>query len=175
MRVTRVQEERRLAARLQGQELPNAKLVVATHGTRVPLLQHLSGLTVLYFIPGEREGNAWVGGIPTPDASQHFGYVQRNDEFEALGVKVMGVASQPSEHLGRISRFLRMDHLLLSDPELQLAHALKLPTDEHGLYRRIALLANRRRITRMFLALDNSEAAVSARQVLARLTTTGGR
>jgi peroxiredoxin len=174
-RVTRVEGERRLAARLQGQELPDIEVMVASHRARIPLLRHLAGLTVLYFVPGENDGNAWIGGIPTPDASQHRGYVRRHDEFGALGARVMGVASQPQPHLLRIGRYLGTDHLLLSDPELQLARALDLPTDEHGLYRRIVLVANRTRIARMFPALDDSEAAGSARQVLAWLTTTGGR
>lgn len=168
--------ERRLASRLQGQELPDLELIVASpQHAKIPLRQHLTGLTILYFVPGENEGHAWSGGIPTPDASNHYGYVRHHYEFRALGAKVMAVASQPDEHLRRIGQSLLAGHLLLSDPALDLAHALELPTDDCGLYRRVALIAAGTRVTRMLPALENFQAGGQARRVLSQLTQMGAR
>lgn len=167
--VTRVEQERRLSERLVGQELPDVELVVASHSLTIPLRQHLIGVTILYFVPGENEGRAWHGDAPTPDASQHRGYVRREPDFAKRGAKVMGVASQPTEELLRIGRFLRANHMLLSDEQLGLACALGLPTDEQNHYRRVVLVADGQRITKMFLAAEHHEAAGSARGVLAWL------
>ena len=169
-RIRRGEQERLLADRVQGRELPDVELTVASHHATVPLRQHVFGLTVIYFLPGEAEGKAWLAGdIPTPDAAQHRGYIRRHDQFAALNAKVMGVASQSGEELLRMGQYLRPNHLLLADVEMRLGSALDLPTDEHGLYRRIALLTDGTRIKRMFPAVERTDASASARQVLSWL------
>jgi len=68
-----------------------------------------------------------------------------------------------------MGQYLRPNHLLLADVEMRLGSALDLPTDEHGLYRRIALLTDGTRIKRMFPAVERTDASASARQVLSWL------
>jgi peroxiredoxin len=157
-----VEQERGLAHRLTGRDLPDIELAVASHSLTIPLPQHLIGLTVLYFVPGEPDKRAWI------DASQHRAYISRKNDFTALGARLMGVASQPSDELSHIGRYLHASHMLLSDPQLQLARALGLPTDGDR-YRRIVLAASGTRITKMFPASDDHTASSSALEVLAWL------
>ena len=176
-RAREIEEVRRLSAGLHDRDLPAVELIT-TESMRVPLQAHLSGLVVVYFVPGEMDGSAWVDGHPTLDASQHRGYVNRRDAFDDMGVKVFAVSSQSVEDLGRMERDLGISHLMFSDPELLLGDALGLPTVQDGVgnkhYRRLALVADGGHIRGVFPAFQDSEAPASARQVLTWLTAKYG-
>lgn len=172
-----IEEVRKLSAGLHDRDLPAVELIT-TASMRVPLQAHLSGLVVVYFVPGEMDGSAWVDGHPTLDAAQHRGYVNRRAAFDDMGVKVFAVSSQSVEDLGRMERDLEVSHLMFSDPELLLGHALGLPTVQDGVgnkhYRRLALVAEGGHIRGVFPAFQDSEAPASARQVLTWLTAKYG-
>jgi peroxiredoxin len=175
-RAREIEEVRRLSAGLHDRDLPAVELTTTTL-MRIPLQAHLSGLVVVYFVPGEMDGSAWVDGHPTLDAAQHRGYVNRRDAFDDMRVKVFAVSSQSVEDLGRMKQDLEVAHLMFSDPELLVGHALGLPTVQDGgtsRYRRIALVADGGRIRAVFPALQDNQAAASARQVLAWITATYG-
>ena len=86
--------------------------------------------------PGESSlgGDAFWDAIPgargcTP---QGCGFRDLHGEFRALGVTVAGVSTQTTEYQ---REFVERNHVpfdLLSDAELRLTHALKLPTFEFG-------------------------------------------
>ncbi len=165
---------KRLSARLRGQILPDVELSTADT-IEVPLLARVCGLVVVYFVPGEMEGAAWVDGAPTRDAAQHRGYVKRRAAFEQLNVTVFCVSSQPQEQLRRIAHFIEARHVMFSDPELVLATELGLPTEHAGgvsVYRRVAIVAINGRIERAFGPLSRRDAAGSAHQVLTWLQAT---
>jgi peroxiredoxin len=166
-RLRELADTERLSVRLRTRELPDLELTTSD-SMRVPLRAHVSGLVVVYFVPGEGDGSAWVDGHPTLDAAQHRGYVNRRESFGEMGVKVFCVSSQPIEDLSRMRRDLDATHFMFSDPDMLVAHALELPTAQDGRkvrYRRLALAADGGRIRGVFPAFQGSEAAASARQV----------
>lgn len=162
----------RLSARLRGEMLPDVELA-ASDGVRVRLLAHVAGLVVIYFVPGEGDGAAWVDGSATCDAAQHRGYVRRRAAFEQLDARVFCVSSQPGDQLRRIAGWVEARHVMFSDPELVLAAKLGLPTEQDsGRYRRLAIVASDGLIERTFGPLPQSEAATNAHQVLTWLQAT---
>jgi peroxiredoxin len=166
---------RNLSRMLRDRELPDVELSTPS-SVWVSLQAHVSGLAVVYFLPGEKDGAAWVDERPTLDAAQHQGYIKRYDAFRALGVTVISISSQPVVDLARISNALGATHLMLSDPELLVGEALDLPTvddAEQRRYRRIALIAEDGRI-RGVLPTQDIDAAASARQALTWLAATHG-
>lgn len=167
VRLRELVDTERLSVRLRTQELPDVELTTSD-SMRVPLRAHVSGLLVIYFVPGEGDGSAWVDGHPTLDAAQHRGYVNRRKSLREMGVKVFCVSSQSVEDLSRARRDLEVTHFLFSDPDMLVAHALGLPTTQDGTkvrYRRLALAADGGRIRGVFPAFQDTEAAASARQV----------
>jgi peroxiredoxin len=175
-RLRELKDTERLSALLRTRELPDIELTTSD-SLRVPLRSHVSGLVVMYFVPGEGDGSAWVDGHPTPDAAQHRGYVNRRESFDEMGVKVFCVSSQSIEDLSRMRRELEVAHFMFSDPDMLVAQALDLPTaqDDGKLrYRRLALAADGGRIRGVFPAFQDSEAAASARQVSTWIMATYG-
>jgi peroxiredoxin len=149
--------------------------LTTSDAVRVSLRHHVSGLVVLYFTPGEKEGAAWVDGIPTRDAAQHRGYVKRGSALDGFNARVFCISSEPREHLQRIASYLEVRHITFSDPELVVAQSIGLPTVEDGgvsRYRRVVLVAKDGLIERTFGPLPDSDAAGSAHQVLTWLQAT---
>jgi peroxiredoxin len=76
----------------------------------------------------------------TPEAC---GFNDELDQFEARGVAVFGLSTQASDLQAQHVKELRLSYPLLSDQELQLANALRLPTfsfrGQHY-YRRLTLI-----------------------------------
>ncbi len=70
-----------------------------------------------------------------------------------MGVAVFGVSSQPTEHQQELVRRTRLPYEILSDRDLALADALRLPTfvfDGARLIKRLTIVAEERRIVRVF-------------------------
>jgi len=119
---------------------------------------------VLYLYPG-------AGGSPVDgeqslalDAVEHLAFRDHQAEFIDAGYSVKGISSQPMDAQRKSVFFCRLDHELLSDPELLLARALGLPTfttdDEERWYERLTLIARGGVIERVFypVAAQRSEA-----------------
>lgn len=118
-----------------------------------------AGRLVLYVYPrAGRPGRAvppeW-DAIPgargcTPQSCAFRDYAA---DFRRLGAAVVGVSAQP---LAEQIEFAERNHMpfpVASDPELALQAALRLPTFEfrgHTLYKRVTLVAERSRITKVF-------------------------
>ncbi|MFC6023364.1 winged helix-turn-helix transcriptional regulator [Plantactinospora solaniradicis] len=106
-------------------------------GTRIPELASLepiaaTPLTVLYCYPGTRMPGA--AGIPGAAGCtlESCTYRDRLDEFTRLGAAVRGVSTQRPDEQAAFAAAERIQFPLLSDAELELATALRLPTFRAG-------------------------------------------
>ena len=148
---------------LPGAQVPSVRLP-STAGRWVDLMEIAERPAVLFFYPrtgepGRAAGPEW-DAIPgargcTP---QSCGFRDLHREFTALGVTVYGVSTQET---GYQREFVERNHVpfeILSDRDLALTHALRLPTFEYPiagggpttLIRRMAWYVERGRIERIW-------------------------
>jgi peroxiredoxin len=148
------------ADHLMGMALPALPLP-ATSGGAVDLAEAaaVAGTLVLYVYP--RTGTP---GQPSPDGwdaipgargctPQSCAFRDHHAELRGLGADVLGLSAQPAEEQAAFAAREQLPFPLLSDPGLQLAEALRLPTFEVGgmrLYKRITLIAERGAIAKVF-------------------------
>jgi peroxiredoxin len=152
-----VPEDDGAARHLAGMELPALRL--GSTAGELDLRQAGAGTLVLYIYP--RTGRP---GVPPPDGwdatpgargctPQSCAFRDHRAELAELGADVVGMSAQP---LADQEEFAAREHIpypLVSDPELRLAEALRLPTFEIAgmrLYRRITLVVRAGRIERVF-------------------------
>lgn len=118
--------------------LPIPPIALSSTAGGTVLLSALAGLSVVYLYPWTgRPGTAnppnwdFIPGAhgSTPQAQ---GFAAHMAEFEALGVRVVGVSGQTSDEQAEFSARLGLPFALLSDHGLRLARALDLPTFETG-------------------------------------------
>jgi peroxiredoxin len=146
------------ADHLPGCELPSLELP-ATGGNPVNLADAAHGTLVIYLYPrtgrpGQPPPAAW-NEIPgargcTPQACS---FRDEHAEIAALGADVLGVSAQPLAEQEEVVERLGLPYRLASDPGLNLAAALRLPTFEFEgtrLYKRLTLIARRGRIAKVF-------------------------
>lgn len=145
------------ADHLSGLTLPPLALA-ATDGREV-VLNALSGRTVIYVYP--MTGRP---GVPLPEGwdtipgargctPQSCAFRDRHAELRALGAAVYGLSAQDSAYQREARERLHLPFELLSDPALQLAAALRLPTFEAAgmrLYKRLTLILDGARIAKVF-------------------------
>ncbi len=110
-----------------------ARRVRALVGTAIPALDRIepvadAPLTVLYCYPG----TGMPGAEDIPGAVgctlESCTYRDRLAEFEALGAQVRGVSTQRPEEQAAFAAAQRIPFPLLSDADLELTTALRLPT-----------------------------------------------
>jgi peroxiredoxin len=148
------------AEHLPGCELP-ALVLPSTQGGTIDLAAAAreAETLVLYVYP--RSG---VPGEPSPDGwdaipgargctPQSCAFRDHEAELHALGARVLGMSAQaPAEQLEFATRE-QLPFALVSDPQLQLAAALDLPTFETSgmrLYKRITLVVRDGAIAKVF-------------------------
>ncbi|MDO8185441.1 peroxiredoxin [Conexibacter sp. JD483] len=148
------------ADHLPGLELPELAFP-STHGETVELaaLARESGTLVLYVYPrtgrpGEELPEGWD---ETPGARgctvQNIGFRDHRAQLNVLGAEVVGLSAQSTAFQREFATREHMPYPLLSDPELTLAAALRLPTFEIGgltLFKRLTLIARDGVIERVF-------------------------
>lgn len=134
---------------LRGMRLPDIALE-STQGRRVSLAREPSRLLVVYCYP--RTGRP---DQPIPDdwnaipgargcTPQNCSFRDRFDAFRALGASVYGLSTQTSEYQREMAQRLELPYEVLSDHDLKLTHALRLPTFEFGgetLLKRLSFVA----------------------------------
>lgn len=146
------------ADHLEGMALPMLALP-STSGTEIELPIAAEGTLVLYVYPrtgrpGEPLPEGW-DEIPgargcTPQSCafrDHFA------ELRTLGADVLGLSAQPLADQVEFAQRVGLPYPILSDPGLELADALRLPTFEVAgmrLYRRLTLIAREGRIAKVF-------------------------
>jgi peroxiredoxin len=148
------------AEHLPGLRLPGLALR-STLGGEVDLARAAAraGTLVLYVYPrtgtpGEPSPDGW-DAIPgargcTP---QSCAFRDHASELAALGAQVLGLSAQPAAEQADFSDREQLPFALLSDPRLQLAAALRLPTFEVAgmrLYKRITLVVEDGTIAKAF-------------------------
>jgi peroxiredoxin len=148
------------SAHLPGMELPDLSLP-STAGTDINLKQAAldAGTLVLYIYPrtgkpGEPLPPGW-DDIPgargcTPESCA---FRDSSAAFEQLGARVHGLSAQSLEDQHVFAERVQLPYAILSDPELELAAALTLPTFEvagMNLYKRLTLIARAGRIAHVF-------------------------
>jgi peroxiredoxin len=163
------------AAHLDGTRLPHVPLQ-ATDGSVVDLAG-IAGTVVVFAYPRTgRPGEPSLvddwDQIPgargcTPHTS---GFRDLYAEFTALGAQVFGLSTQDREYQQEMVERVGVPFLVLSDHELALTRALKLPTMDvagHTLLKRIAWIARDGVITRTFYPVFPPDA--NGAEVLAAL------
>lgn len=135
------------ALHLPGLLLPAIDLI-STLGAKVRL-HELTGTLVIYCYP-----MTGVPGIPLPDGwdqipgargctPQSCSYRDHYQELLTLGAKVVGLSSQPTDYQLEMATRLHLPFEILSDPDLQCHHIMKLPVFETAgmtLYKRLTLI-----------------------------------
>jgi peroxiredoxin len=144
---------------LPGLALPALSLR-ATTGEAIGLAEVGAERTAVLFIyprsgrPGEQLPTGWdlIPGARgcTP---QSCAFRDLHGEFTERGVEVVGLSAQSPEDQSEFAERVHLQFPLLSDPSLQLADALNLPTfsvDGMTLYKRVTVVIREGRIVRAF-------------------------
>lgn len=153
-----VPEDDGAADHLAGMTVPVLALP-ATSGDVVDVAELAAGRLVAYLYP--RTGKP---GEPLPDGwddipgargctPQSCSYRDALAEFERLGATVVGISAQSAAEQAELAAREHIPFPLLSDPELRLAEALRLPTFEVAgmtLFRRLTLIAEAGTIVKAF-------------------------
>lgn len=143
---------------LAGQRLPELSLA-ATSGERMDLPLGAEGTAVLFIYP--RTGKP---GEPLPDGwdlipgargctPQSCAFRDLHGQFADRGVRVIGLSAQSSEDQLEFAERVHLQFPLLSDPSLELAAALGLPTFEVAgmtLYKRVTLVVRDGEVVSVF-------------------------
>jgi peroxiredoxin len=147
------------ADHLEGMAVP-AVALPATSGGQVDLSEAAAeGTLVLYLYP--RTGRP---GKPLPEGwddipgargctPQSCAFRDHFSELGSLGADVLGLSAQPLADQIEFAERVGLPYPILSDLELALADALRLPTFEVAgmrLYRRLTLVAREGRISKIF-------------------------
>jgi peroxiredoxin len=135
----------------------------ATGGGRVALDELGPGRTVLYIYP--MSGRSGRPGVDLPDGwdaipgargctPEACGFRDHHADLRAAGADaVFGLSSQTTEYQAELAERLRLPFEILSDPDLELAAALRLPTftvEDRRLYKRLTLVVSDGRIEHAF-------------------------
>jgi peroxiredoxin len=163
------------ADHLTGMTLPSVPLP-ATDGSTVDLAA-LAGRTVVYCYPRtgrpDQEVPAAWNAIPgargcTP---QSCAFRDHHAELAALGARIFGFSTQTTEYQREAAERLHLPFALLSDADLRLTRALRLPTfefDGETLTTRLTMVIRDGRIEKVFYPVFPSDK--NAEEVLAWLT-----
>jgi peroxiredoxin len=110
------------------------------------------------------------------DAAQHRAFRDHQAEFEAWGHRALGISNLSSQSQAREAFESRLSHMLLSDPQLQLAETLDLPTVTiAGLrrYRRLTLIVRRGVIAKAFFPIASAPRSAAQMTTWIELQVTG--
>ena len=152
-----VPEDDGAADHLPGARIP-AVVLSSSHGP-VDLAELSAERCVLYVYP--RSGRPGVPSLPGWDAfpgargctPQSCAFRDHSSELAALGARVAGLSAQMLEDQIEFAERNHMPFPVIADPELRAAQSLDLPTFQiagHTLYRRLALIAELGRVTKVF-------------------------
>ena len=146
------------ARHLAGMRLPDLALA-ATNGAHINLAR-LKGRTVVYVYP--RTGRP---GVAAPDGwdaipgargctPQSCGFRDHFAELKQLGVNALyGLSTQDIAYQREVAERLHLPFVILSDAELKLTHAMRLPTftvDGMTLIKRMALVIDDAVVSHVF-------------------------
>jgi peroxiredoxin len=168
------------ADHLRGRSIP-ALALPSTSGDEIDLRAAAEATLVLYAYP--RTGRP---GEPLPDGwneipgargctPQSCAFRDHFAELRSHGASVLGLSAQPLADQVEFAERVGLPYPILSDPALELASALALPTFEVAgmrLYRRLTIIARHARIETVFYPVFPPDR--NAADVVAWLTGAGG-
>ncbi|HEY1688456.1 MAG TPA: redoxin family protein [Solirubrobacteraceae bacterium] len=149
--------------RLLGVQAPSLRLR-SSSGFDVDLPHLAASPLLLCLFPGDNEPPG-DGAPPSSCAVQRASLRKYALDFAALGVRILGVSSEPHELQSSIVSSEQLPFMLLSDGDCKLADALELPTfDDFGLrrYRRLTMIFRDEKIIAAFYPVSPRRAAVQA-------------
>jgi peroxiredoxin len=166
---------RRFANSLVGRTIPPGLRLTSFVGETVEPRRDTAPAVVVYFYPGTAYSPDGGSDTTSADVAQHRAFDRHHDDFVAHSLRAIGVSSA-SERALRTSVFENRlgHHDLWSDPKLELAQALELPTFElagEGGYRRLTMIVLGGSITKVFFPIESPER--SAAQAIWWLKATG--
>jgi peroxiredoxin len=152
-----VPEDDGAADHLPGARIP--ALALSSSQGPVDLAELCAERGVLYVYP--RSGRPGVPSLPGWDdfpgargcTPQSCAFRDHSAELAAFGARVAGLSAQTLEDQIEFADRNHMPFPVIADPELRAAQSIGLPTFEiagHTLYRRLALVAERGRVTKVF-------------------------
>jgi peroxiredoxin len=153
-----VPEDDGAADHLRGAELPHLSLP-STAGGELDLRQESEGTLVLYIYPrtGKPDEPLLPGWDDIPGARgctpESCSFRDHAAEIERFGARVLGLSAQSLEDQHEFAERVGLPYPIISDPQLELAKALDLPTFETSgltLYKRITLIVREHRIAHVF-------------------------
>lgn len=159
-------------AHLAGMRMPAVELA-STKGTVVNLGELRKGRTIIYCYP-----MTGVPGKPLPEGwdmipgargctPQSCGFRDHFEVLKTLGADVLGLSTQKSDYQQEMAQRLQLPFEVLSDAELKLCRALRLPTfevDGMTLVKRLTLVIRDGTIEKVFYPVFPPDQ--SAEQVL---------
>lgn len=164
------------ADHLEGSEVPREVALLATAGSSHVNIGSLEGRTILYAYPlTGRPGHMHKlppGWDMIPGARgctpQSCGFRDHFAELQGLGAhRVFGLSTQSTKYQSEMAERLQLPFPVLSDEEMALTRALRLPTFEASgqtLLRRMTLVIDDGRITHVFYPVFPPDA--NAREVV---------
>jgi peroxiredoxin len=165
---------RRVAQGLVGEEIPELEFRTGL-GRTVQLARETESGAVIYIYPGVSAVSVDRDMAAFEDGGQHRAFDCEHDALRGYSLKVLGLSSEPQRAARmRVLENRVCNHELLSDPELQLARTLGLPTFTHegaSYYRRLTLVVFEGQIAKVFYPVDSPSR--SAAQVICWLRVTG--
>jgi peroxiredoxin len=173
-----VPEDDGAADHLPGLVIP--PLVLDSSLGSIDLAELSERLAVFYVYPrsGRPDEPLLPGWDEIPGARgctpQSCGFRDHATELASFGARIAGISSQPLADQVEFANRNRMPFPVVADPELRLRGALGLPTFETSgleLYRRMAIVAERGRIVKVFYPVFPPDR--NARDVLAWLAARG--
>jgi peroxiredoxin len=142
---------------LSGSSLPS--VVLRSTAGRIVDLSLLAGRVVLYCYPrtGQPDHDLPTGWNEIPGARgctpQSCAFRDYHHEYRKMGVRVFGLSTQDSDYQHEAVRRLHLPFELLSDEDLELARALRLPTfdvDGMTLIKRLTLVLRDGAVEKVF-------------------------
>ena len=117
-----------MANALVGREMPSVVLG-RDEGIELNLAEFSQGFPLaVYLYPAISPSPESTEDTRPVDAAQHRAFRDQRPDFEARGYRALGISTLSPRSQARETFESRLSHMLLSDPELQLARALDLPT-----------------------------------------------
>lgn len=153
-----------LESRLVGLPLPDVQLQYAHEAfASIAVLARRWSL-VLFFYPGVKEALPTAGESVGPDERRAVSWLRYEAELASMGYEIVGVSAQSAIEQARFASRDPLPYMLLSDPPLELAQILGLPTTEQAaqrVYEPLMIVVHEQRIARIFHPIDPAREATT--------------
>jgi peroxiredoxin len=162
--------EAALEQRLLGVALPDRELECAPDAFVSLAASARESALAIFFYRGVEDGSS---EMDDEDEARAIEWADHLPELNRLGYSVVGVSVQTISAHAKLAGGESHRLLLLSDPDLQLAKLLALPTREEEwgrVYEPLTLLVRGERISRIFYPVDPARDAASAVEWIKRET-----